>query len=46
MQRKIPRLLALAGNLEVRHPPPRVPEVLDLQLAQLLAPQRVKEQRR
>ena len=46
MQRQIPRLLALAGDLQMRHAPPRVPEILDLELAQLLAPQRVKEQGR
>ena len=46
VQRQIPRFFALAGDLQVRHAPPRVSEVLDLQLAQLLAPQRVKQQRR
>ena len=46
MQRQIPRLLALAGDLQMRHAPPRVSEILDLQLAQLLAPQRVKQQGR
>ena len=30
----------------MRHAPARVPEILDLELAQLLAPQRVVEQRR
>jgi hypothetical protein len=38
VQRQIAGLLALAGNLQVRHTPPRVPEILDLQLAQFLAP--------
>jgi hypothetical protein len=46
VQRQIARLLALAGDLQVRHAAPRVLEVLDLQLAQLLAPQGVIEQGR
>src|SRR5271165_154524 len=45
MQRQIPRLAALAGDLEMRHALPRVLEVLDLELAQFLAPQRVEQQR-
>ena len=46
MQRQIPRLAALAGHFEMRHAFARVPEVLDLELAQFLAPQRVEQQRR
>jgi hypothetical protein len=46
MERQIPRLFALAGDFEVRHAAARVPEIPDLQLAQLLASQRVIEQRR
>jgi hypothetical protein len=46
MERQIPGLLALAGDVQMRHAAPCVPEVLDLQLAQLLAPQRVIEKRR
>ena len=45
MQRQIPRLAAFAGHLEMRHAFARVPEVLDLELAQFLAPQRVEQQR-
>ena len=45
MQRQIPRLAAFAGHLEMRHAFARVPEILDLELAQLLAPQRVEQQR-
>ena len=44
VQRQIPRLLAFAGNLKMRHAAPRLPEVPDLELAQLLAPQRMIEQ--
>jgi hypothetical protein len=33
-------------DTQVRHAFPRVPEVLDLQLAEFLAPQRVEQQRR
>jgi hypothetical protein len=39
-------LAAFAGDLEMRHAFPRMPEVPHFQLAQLLAPQRVKQQRR
>ena len=46
MQRQIARLAAFAGHLEMRHAFARVPEVPDLELAQLVAPQRVKQQRR
>ena len=46
MQRQIPGLVALAGDFQVRHAAPRVPEILHLQLAQLVPPQRVIEQRR
>src|ERR1700730_6215388 len=46
VQRQIPGFLALAGDLDVRHAAARLPEILDFQLAQLLAPQRVQEQRR
>ena len=45
MQRQIAGLAAFAGHLEMRHAFPRVPEILHLELAQLLAPQRVEEQR-
>ena len=46
MQRQIARLAAFAGHLEMRHAFARVPEVPHLELAQLLAPQRVEQQRR
>ena len=46
MQRQIPRLAAFAGHLEMRHAFTGVLRVLDLELAQLLAPQRVKQQGR
>ena len=46
MQRQIPRLAAFAGHLEMRHAFARVLRVLHLELAQLLAPQRVEQQRR
>jgi hypothetical protein len=46
MQRQIPRLAALAGDLEMRHAFGRVPGILDPELAQFLAPQRVEQQRR
>ncbi len=46
VQRQIPRLLALAGDLDMRNAAPRLPEILHFQLAQLLAAQRVEEQRR
>ena len=46
MQRQITRLAAFAGHLEMRHAFARVPEILDLELAQFLAPQRVEQQRR
>ena len=44
MQRQIPRLAALAGDPEMRHAFPRVLGILDLQLAQFLAPQCVEQQ--
>ena len=44
MQRQKPRLLALAVNFEVRHAAARESEIRNLELAQLLAPQRVVEQ--
>ena len=46
VQRQIRRLLALAGDLDMRNAAPRLPEILHFQLAQLLAAQRVEEQRR
>ena len=46
MQRQIARLAAFAGHFQMRHAFARVPEILDLQLAQFLAPQRVEQQRR
>ena len=45
MQRQIPGLAALAGHLQMRHALARVAEVFDLELAQLLTPQRVEQQR-
>ena len=45
MQRQIARLAALAGDFQMRHAFARVPEILDLQLAQLLAAQRMEQQR-
>ena len=45
MQRQITRLAAFAGHAEMRHAFARVLGVLDLQLAQLLAPQRMEQQR-
>ena len=46
MQRQIARLVALAGDVEMRHAPRRVPGILDLELAQFVAAQRVKQQGR
>jgi hypothetical protein len=46
MQRQIPGFAALAGHLEVRHAFAFVPGILDLELAQFLAAQRVEQQRR
>ena len=46
MQRQIAGLAALAGDFQVRHAFARVPKILHLQLAQLLAPQRMEQQRR
>ena len=46
VQWQIPRLLALAGDPEMRDSAPGMPEIPDPQLAQLLAAQRVVEQRR
>jgi hypothetical protein len=39
MQGQIARLAAFAGNSEMRHAFPRVLKILDLELAQFLAPQ-------
>ena len=44
MQRQVAGLSAFAGHLEMRHAFPRVAEILHLQLAQLLAPQRVEQE--
>ena len=41
MQRQVARLAAFAGHFEMRHAFARVPKIPDLELAQLLAPQRV-----
>jgi hypothetical protein len=38
VQRQIPGLFALAGDVEMRHAAARVFEILDLQLAELLLP--------
>jgi hypothetical protein len=46
MQRQVARFVALAGDLEMRHAAPCVLEILDLQLAELVAPKRVIQQRR
>jgi hypothetical protein len=46
MQQQIPGFAALAGHLEVRHAFAFVPGILDLELAQFLAAQRVEQQRR
>src|SRR5271170_7286688 len=46
MQRQIAGLAALAGGFQVRDAFARVPKILDLQLAQLIAPQRMEQQRR
>jgi hypothetical protein len=46
MQRQIARLAALAGDFQVWHAFARVPKILHLQLAQLLATQHVEQQRR
>jgi hypothetical protein len=46
MQRQIAILAAFARHLKVWHPFARVPEILDFELAELLAPQRVEQQRR
>ena len=46
MQWQIARLAALAGDFQMRHTFARMPEILHLQLAQLLAPQSVEQQRR
>jgi hypothetical protein len=45
MQRQIPCLATFAGNPEMRHAFPRVPEIPDLELAQFLPPQCVEQQR-
>ena len=46
MQRQITPLAAYAGHAEMRHAFARVPEILDLELAQFFAPQRMEKQRR
>ena len=46
MQRQPARLAAFARHFQMRHAFARMPEILDLQLAQLVAPQRVEQQRR
>ena len=46
MQRQIARLAAFARHFEMRHALAHVAEVLDLELGELLAPQRMKEQGR
>ena len=46
VQRQISGLAAFAGDFEMRHAFPRVPEIPDLERAQFLAPQRVEQQRR
>jgi hypothetical protein len=38
MQRQVPYLAALAGHPQMRHAFALVPQILDLELAQLLAP--------
>jgi hypothetical protein len=45
MQRQIPCLAALAGDLQMRHAFARVSGILHLQFAQFLAAQRMKKQR-
>ena len=44
MQRQVARLAAFAGHFEMRHAFARVAEILHLELAQLLAAQRVEQQ--
>jgi hypothetical protein len=46
MERDVPDLFTLAGNLEMRHAAAHVPEVLDFEGAELVAAQGVKEQGR
>ena len=46
MQRQPARLAAFTRHFEVRHAFARMPEVLHLQLAELVAAQRVEQQRR
>ena len=46
MQRQIPGLVALAGDVQMRNAAARVPEILHFELAELLAPQRVIQQGR
>ena len=46
MQWQIARLAAFAGHSEMRHAFARVLRVVHLQLAQLLSPQRMEQQRR
>jgi hypothetical protein len=40
------RIATFAGHAEMRDAFARVPEILDLELAQFLAPQRMEKQRR
>jgi len=46
MDRHVARLLALAGDLEMRHAALRMFKIRHFELAQLFAPQRMVEQRR
>ncbi len=46
VQPEIARLFALAGDAEMRNAAPRMPEVADLELTELFAPERVIEQGR
>jgi hypothetical protein len=46
VQGKVARLLAFAGDFQVRHAPARMSEIPNLELAQLRPPQRVIEERR
>jgi hypothetical protein len=46
MQRQIARLAAFARHLEMRHAFARVAKIPDLELAQLVAPQRVEQEGR
>ena len=46
VQRHVARLTAFAGHLQVRHAFARMAKILDLQLAQFFAPQRMEQQGR